>query len=257
MGTCCAKQTVELLTENVAADVFDELIAVVETGDPKIVVSQTREEPSLPEHQPRLLGNRPEAAKGVKMEEEGTQDMSKSLGAPADAMKENIIKQTQPIEEESKKEVTVEETRPNFTGYWVLERTEGDFDAFLADMGTGWVSRTAARGFRYGVGRVSLNIEQTGDAMKIKKVLADPRLGESIKQFRIGGDPARSRDDIGYVNSTCSWKDQAVHFEVTVEDSRKTMTLTLFFKDDGQIAEELTSGKGTTVYHHFKKQPKA
>jgi len=52
--------------------------------------------------------------------------------------------------------------KPDFNGHWVLTETD-DMEELLNEKGIGWVQRQAAKAANYGVGRMEVEIKQTGD----------------------------------------------------------------------------------------------
>merc|ERR1711879_666085 len=64
--------------------------------------------------------------------------------------------------------------KPNFSGHWVLERTEGDVDTFLADMQQARYIRWMAKNLKYGVGKVVVKCEViSAESLQFAKTLTD------------------------------------------------------------------------------------
>mmetsp|Transcript_99986 Transcript_99986/g.282268 ORF Transcript_99986/g.282268 Transcript_99986/m.282268 type:complete len:185 (+) Transcript_99986:345-899(+) len=59
---------------------------------------------------------------------------------------------------------------PEFSGRWMLAHIEGDMDAVMSDAGVRWAARRLARRFDYGVGVISLSIEQDKESLSIESI---------------------------------------------------------------------------------------
>jgi len=90
--------------------------------------------------------------------------------------------------------------KQDFSGTWLLDSIEGDMDAFLSEYGRGWIFRMAARNMNFGIGSATMTIQQDGDSMSVKKVLAS---GAQVNiEYLAGGDEFESTEDLG----TCTFK---------------------------------------------------
>lgn len=56
---------------------------------------------------------------------------------------------------------------PNLQGQWLLSRIEGDFEELMIDQGFSWSYRAMVRGVNYGIGMVTHNIRQNGNAVSV------------------------------------------------------------------------------------------
>lgn len=72
---------------------------------------------------------------------------------------------------------------PDHQGEWVVDRTEGDWDAFLYEAGLSWVKRKVFAQMGYGKDRIRMTVRQDGDAFHITNVAVQTT---NIK-FRVGG----------------------------------------------------------------------
>merc|ERR1719282_1663769 len=55
-----------------------------------------------------------------------------------------------------------------FSGRWLLDRVEGDFDTLMVENGFNWVTRTLVKSFNYGIGMAAHIIEQDGSTLSIE-----------------------------------------------------------------------------------------
>lgn len=177
--------------------------------------------------------------------------------------------------EEEGEEEEAAPARPNFAGTWSLERTEGDLDKFLTDMGQGWFIRNGAKALKYGVGRVVVECQQDGDDLKFSKVLADPRnLSKSHVHVVVGQGVVHFLDDIGRLASTSRWwppsagppssssaagggeegRPGGLRFDARLEASGLGVTLLMYFNDAGNFVEEMISCKGTVAKYIFTRK---
>jgi len=146
--------------------------------------------------------------------------------------------------------------KPCFAGRWLVHRTEGDFNAFLIDMGQSWVIRTAARTLNYGLGRVQVRCEQIShNEFKFAKILTDPTMRESHIHVRVGEVELHFKDDIGRLTATSRWEsDKVLRFDATADATSLPLTLLMYLTSEGEFVEEMISGRGTSVKYIFASQ---
>jgi len=138
----------------------------------------------------------------------------------------------------------------------LVHRTEGDFDAFLTDMGQSWFLRTAARTLNYGLGRVQVRCEQINhNEFKFAKILTDPTMRESHIHVRVGEIELHFTDDIGRLTATSRWEsDEVLRFDATADATSLPLTLLMYLTSEGEFVEEMISGRGTSVKYIFAAQ---
>lgn len=172
----------------------------------------------------------------------------------SEASREAAPEEADPPPPQQQPEVGAPEGRPNFAGDWLLQACEGDADTFLSDMRQPWYLKTAAKGFRYGVGRVAVQCHQDGDAMSFRKRLMDPRKGEAFAQFTVGEGSVTFSSDIGLATATPRWEGQALRCDAVLEGVNLPITLLLYYNDAGNYVEEMISCKGTVLKYVFRRQ---
>jgi len=145
---------------------------------------------------------------------------------------------------------------PCFAGRWLVQRTEGDFDTFLSDMGQSWLRRMAARALNYGLGRVKVGCEQISHhEFKFEKILTDPLACESHIHVRVGEVELHFTDDIGRLTATSRWEsDEVLRFDATADATSLPLTLLMYLTSEGEFVEEMISGRGTSVKYIFASQ---
>lgn len=148
-----------------------------------------------------------------------------------------------------------DESRPDFTGHWVLDRTQGDFDRFLADMQQARYVRFVAKQLKYGLGKVVVKCAQAGDDFEFIKTLADPRqFGDATAAFSVGSQVSFT-DEIGKVTATSSrWEGDTLVFDAVADSTRLPVQLRMYRDDRGDFVEEMVSCKATTITYYFRRQ---
>jgi len=142
---------------------------------------------------------------------------------------------------------------PNFAGTWVLEELDGDFEAWLVDMKQPYYIRASARLLRYGVGRVIVRCEQTGEDFFFAKKLADPRVFRDVTaRFTVGVGEVRFFDDIGAVTcETSRWDAGHLVFDAIADDTKLPLQLRMFLDSRGNFVEEMVSCTGRSIKYTF------
>jgi len=148
--------------------------------------------------------------------------------------------------------------RPNFTGNWKLVKIDGDMDAFMKELGLGWMIRKAASTMNYGVGKSFNNIEHTGDTIKVENI--NPGGGEHVQKFRIDGteqDDVLPREKTA-VKLVATWEEvggaPALAVRVRrVDDPSKGMPRSKRYLNGASMVVELTSPSGIVTHRTFEK----
>eukprot|EP00928_Gymnodinium_smaydae_P028733 TRINITY_DN21844_c0_g1_i1.p1 TRINITY_DN21844_c0_g1~~TRINITY_DN21844_c0_g1_i1.p1 ORF type:complete len:367 (-),score=82.63 TRINITY_DN21844_c0_g1_i1:125-1225(-) len=145
----------------------------------------------------------------------------------------------------------------NFSGHWKLAYTEGDMDAFMADMGANWLLRRAGRLVNYGLGRVTIKMSQDGERFKIGKVMADPLKRSAYMEFDVGDRGVRWSDEFGPCTITTSWDTQGapiLHYDVRLVPSGLPSSMKMYFDpNEADMLVEEYSGPTVTIRYFFRK----
>eukprot|EP00928_Gymnodinium_smaydae_P078578 TRINITY_DN62701_c0_g1_i1.p1 TRINITY_DN62701_c0_g1~~TRINITY_DN62701_c0_g1_i1.p1 ORF type:complete len:414 (+),score=51.64 TRINITY_DN62701_c0_g1_i1:81-1322(+) len=140
--------------------------------------------------------------------------------------------------------------KPDFEGRWLLDRIEGDFEAFLADIGVGWTLRKMAKGFGYGVGKQLQDISLDGDDFTLITE-GGPRIISMTAP--IGGEEALSTGLDGEPNYvTLSWEGSRLRTDSRNKKGVSSPPTFRFFEGDLMVVETATSA-GMVVKRYFRK----
>lgn len=142
---------------------------------------------------------------------------------------------------------------PAFAGRWLLDRVEGDMEAFMSELGTPWILVNMAKSFNYGVGKILQDVSLDGDKLQIitegspkgtntMNVTINEGLQESIG---LDGNP---------VNVGCSWESDTVLFVEGEMPNGKAIPTTRRFIQDEETVLESTTPSGIIVRRIFKRQ---
>lgn len=148
--------------------------------------------------------------------------------------------------------------RPNFTGNWKLVKIDGDMDAFMKELGLGWMIRKAASSMSYGIGKSFNIIEHTGDTIKVEN--QNPGGGAHVQKYRIDGT---EQDDVLPRENTAiklvpTWEDvggaPAIAIRVRrVDDPKKGMPMSRRYMFGATMVVESTSPSGLVTKRIFEK----
>ena len=70
--------------------------------------------------------------------------------------------------------------RPNFSGTWICDHIDGDWDTFLQAAGVSWMPRQLMKTFGYGIGMRQIITMEGDDVMHVTvKMMAGPLPGNS------------------------------------------------------------------------------
>eukprot|EP00928_Gymnodinium_smaydae_P005305 TRINITY_DN11812_c0_g2_i1.p1 TRINITY_DN11812_c0_g2~~TRINITY_DN11812_c0_g2_i1.p1 ORF type:complete len:405 (+),score=87.84 TRINITY_DN11812_c0_g2_i1:71-1216(+) len=143
--------------------------------------------------------------------------------------------------------------RPDFSGHWKLAYTVGDMDAFMADMGAGWVLRKLGKALGYGVGRVSITMEQWGDTFTVGKVMADPTRKNAYMELEVGKGWTDWSDEFGPCRVFTTWEGSNVlHWDVRLVPSGSASQMNMYYVK-GELVEEYIGPSGVTIQYFFQK----
>jgi hypothetical protein len=143
------------------------------------------------------------------------------------------------------------DSKPDFSGRWVLSSIEGDFDAFLADIGTKWMLRKMARSVGYGVGRSVQDISLDGDEFIVVSE-GGPTITKLV--LHIGGGEEQSIGlDGDPVMVLARWEGQALWMESRRMDGTKLPPTRRYLDGEEMVVENSTSS-GLMVRRLFTKE---
>ncbi|CAE7928663.1 unnamed protein product, partial [Symbiodinium sp. KB8] len=143
-----------------------------------------------------------------------------------------------------------DDDRPNFSGDWMMVKAEGDMDAFLKEMGVGYVMRTFASSFNYGVGVTSTLIEHKGSQLKI--TMKTPK-GTSTSTIHINGteqgsvDPMEDRP----LRVLPQWEGKVLVVSSRRADSAESLPTNRRFLQGVQMIVESTTQSGLVTRRIF------
>jgi hypothetical protein len=161
-------------------------------------------------------------------------------------------------EESEQEEVRVVRSKLDVSGHWKLVRTVGDMDAFMADMGANWLLRRAGRMLNYGIGRVTITMQQDGDKLKVGKVMADPTKRNAYMELTIDGEEwTQWSDEFGPCRVLTSLRDQVIHWDVRLVPSDSPSTMKMYLSEKGELIEEYSGPSGVTIQYFFEKRSEA
>jgi len=140
----------------------------------------------------------------------------------------------------------------DLSGSWLLASNKGDLDEELKEMGYGWAFRSAAAAADYGVGRVFLNISQSGNNVEVESVGM-----HTYKQtLRVG---AGLQDSICLHDGTPAevlprWVDggDSLLVSVAAKDGRPLLTARRFLRGDMLIVETTTNEGSIQTCREFR-----
>merc|ERR1712039_933524 len=118
-------------------------------------------------------------------------------------------------------------------------------DKFLADQGSGWLMRNAAKVIKYGVGRVVVEIQHDGDDWTFERVPCDPSKSKSGGHISVGQGTARFLSETGYNTCTSLWEGESLRLNIKSESSGLSMSYLVYLSDAGNMVEEMISCKGS------------
>jgi len=149
---------------------------------------------------------------------------------------------------------------PDFNGTWKMVECEGDFDAFMKEMGVAWALRKAAQAVNYGCGSTYHTVEQNRNRIKIET--KNPK-GTFTKDFNIDGS---EQDDIDPVEKkelkvVPYWETVEDRLALTVEaympmpkgDARKFPLTRRYMRETSMVVEQV-SPRGVRIRRIFHKQ---
>lgn len=144
-------------------------------------------------------------------------------------------------------------SRVDFNGRWLLNRIDGDFEAFLTDIGTSWMLRKMAKGVNYGVGKSIQDITIKGDEFT---VITEGGPKVTTLTMHIGGGEEESVGLDGEpVLVRVRWEGSTLVMESRKPDpDGTTYQPTRRYLDGEEMVVENTTTSGLVVKRFFAKE---
>lgn len=143
----------------------------------------------------------------------------------------------------------------DFSGSWMLARVEGDMDAFMREVGYGWLVRSAAAAVGYGVNRSTSTITHTPTHLRM--VAVTPR-GSSTLELRLDGTEQEGLEPLENqkVLFRPFWEPDgsALAFESRRAGSGIELPRTRRFLLGDEMCVEQTSAKGLVIRRLYRRQ---
>jgi hypothetical protein len=138
----------------------------------------------------------------------------------------------------------------DFAGRWVLNRIEGDVDAFMAEAGSGWAVRRLAKSVNYGIGSSEQTVTVTeNDITIVNKV--GPR--ENLTTLPLSGDEVHAKGLDGTMCITTGvWNGTFLQVDTMKLDRTPQSTTKRYFEGD-EVVIEASTMTGLKVRRIYKK----
>jgi len=140
----------------------------------------------------------------------------------------------------------------DFSGSWVLNRVEGDFEALMADAGVSWAIRKMAKSMNYGAGLVTQTVEQDGNSLAIT-FQNGPGQAPSVMRLVVGGGvQTTSNEDGSDVTLQPRWEDHSLCLTGKTASGSNLQPARRFLSGEEMVIESRTS-QGLAVRRYFAK----
>jgi hypothetical protein len=140
--------------------------------------------------------------------------------------------------------------KPDFSGRWRLCNVEGDFELFLADIGTSYLMRKLAKGANYGVGKAVQDISADGDLFSL---VSQVGLKVTSMKMRIGGAEEESVGmDGNPVLVKSKWEGAVLVMENRRPDNTPIPATRRYLEEEFMVLENTTT-TGVVVKRRFSK----
>lgn len=154
-----------------------------------------------------------------------------------------------------------EQARPDLSGDWKMARCEGDWEAFLKDVGLSWVLRKAMGASGYGVNKTIHSIKVTGERISIETKTA---AGAYTREFEANGVEQDDEDPLTKkpIKIVPCWGELAGRMTLTLEGYTpaakaggviKKQPITRRWMDGASMVVEQTAPNGVVVKSYFSK----
>lgn len=154
-----------------------------------------------------------------------------------------------PVLREANEFPPAEKPKVDFSGEWICTRVEGDFDTFLKELGVGYMLRTAASAFGYGVNRLTNRILQTDAVIEIHTW--SPRGDQTLVLHTDGVEQDTVDVEGNPIKAVARWEDAVLVISCRRLDSSDKMPLTRRYITGGEMCIHQTSPGGITIERYF------
>jgi hypothetical protein len=122
----------------------------------------------------------------------------------------------------------------------------------MADAGVSWTVRKLAKSWNYGVGVVSLKVEQEGSSL-VLKFHNGPGQGENVMRLEVGGGQQSTiNEDGSNITVTPRWEDQALIVTGRAEGGSALQPTKRWISWEELVCESRTS-TGVVVRRYFER----
>jgi hypothetical protein len=147
-----------------------------------------------------------------------------------------------------------EDSLPDLSGTWNLERIEGDFDQILVDAGVSWMMRMTAKASNYGAGLISQKIVQDSDGNFFVEYRA-PGFKNPTAEFSTTKDSKTQNEDGAAVIMKARWEASRLWVEGKDASSKPLQKTCRYLQSDGtEMVQEMYTSTGVCAKRIFKKE---
>jgi hypothetical protein len=157
----------------------------------------------------------------------------------------------------SEKPKMTEEAKPvsrgkpfDFSGSWLNTRFEGDMEAFMVDIGVGYIGRTAAAAAGYGVGNQTQTIKQIGDAISIEVTFP----AAVTQKFQIGNGEQQTLTLNGEACDVVPWWSEDGVLSLKGRTAKGPMPSVKRYFQGEEMVMEVISMNGLSIKRFFSRQ---
>lgn len=151
---------------------------------------------------------------------------------------------------------------PGLSGDWTMARHQGNFDAFLTEVGAPWVARQAAGAANYGVGKRIEVMKLNGENLTME--MRTPFTGTTSREIRVNGCEQDSYDIMGKraIKILPYWEKKDGRKTLAVEswvlparagDPAEELPFQRRWLEGSEMVMENISAKGTSIKIFFSK----
>lgn len=141
---------------------------------------------------------------------------------------------------------------PNFTGRWLLNRIDGDFEALLKDMGSSWCDRKKAKANKFGVGKWVQQVLHEEKSVTIESAECSKVTSMS---FRIGSSTEIQAAGLDgrAVAVKAYWEGGVLQLKLQRHGWAKPLWLSRYLQD-GELVVKAVMWNGDVVRRYYTKQ---